>query len=86
MTNYQALSITVTASASEINNLVRVSDEDFEHSNFLYNNLVDLIEQYYRLCMISYDACKYFHKRAWLLAGKKLHDEIIQFNDSKRFK
>ena len=86
MTNYQALSITVNVSASEINNLVRVSDEDFKYSNSLYNNLIDLIDQYYRLCMISYDACKYFYKRAWLLAGKKLHDEIIQFNDSKRFK
>ena len=57
-----------------------------ELNKVLYSGFFDLIEQYYRLCMISYDACKYFHKRAWLLAGEKLHDEIIQFNDSKRFK
>ena len=86
MTNYQILSRAVTIWISEINNLVRVSDDAFEHSIFLYNNLIHLIEQYYRSCIISYDACKYFHKRAWLLAGQKLHDEIIQFNDSKRFK
>lgn len=59
-----------SAKKVEINNLVRVSDVDFKYSNVLYNNLIDLIEQYYRLCMISYDACKYFNKRAWLLAGK----------------
>lgn len=86
MTNYKVLSRTVNVSARKINNLVCVSDDDFEYANFLYNNLIDLIEKNYQLCKISYDACKYFHKRAWLLAGKKLHDEIIQFNDSKRFK
>ena len=83
---YQVISRTVTVSANKINNLVCVSVDDFEYANFLYNNLIDLIEKNYQLCKISYDACKYFHKRAWLLAGKKLHDEIIQFNDSKRFK
>lgn len=86
MTNYQVLSRTVTVSARKINNLVCVSDADFEYANFLYNNLIELIEKKYQLCKISYDACKYFHNRAWLLVGKKLHDEIILFNESKRFK
>ena len=86
MTMYQVLSRTVTVSARKINNLVCVSDDDFEYANFLYNNLIDLIDKNYQLCKISYDACKYFHKRAWILGGEKLHDEIIKFNDSKRFK
>ena len=86
MTMYQVLSRTVTVRASKINNLVCVSDDDFEYAILLYNNLIYLIEKNYHLCKISYDACKYFHKRAWILAGEKLHDEIIKFNDSKRFK
>lgn len=61
-----------------------VSGYDFEYANFLFNQLIDLIEKSYKLCRISYDANKYFNKRAWLLVGKKLHDEIIQFNDSKK--
>lgn len=62
MTMYQVLSRTVTICARKINNLVCVSDDDFEYANFLYNNLIDLIEKNYHLCKISYDACKYFHK------------------------
>lgn len=84
MTNYQVLSRIVNVNVSKISNLVCVSDDDFEYAIFLYNNLNYLIEKNYRLCKISYDACKYFHKRAWLLAGQKLYDEIIQFNDSKK--
>lgn len=45
MTMYQVLSRTVTVSAHKISNLVCVSDDDFEYANFLYNNLIDLIEK-----------------------------------------
>ena len=75
MTVYKMISYTVIMHSRAINDAL--SKGHITQAVYLDKSVINYIDSNYKLGYISEDAYRYFDKRLYLLAGKKLEIELI---------